>query len=399
MISQRGEQRSSLFYLIYFIIFEIMIQNIRFVIAICYLLISVQSSEAQITIVNSDMAVAGDTLRVSIANFAPIGTDVALTGANYTWDYSGLQYTSQDVDTFLATSATAALYAFYFINSPINPNRANVASRGIDLSAAGGAIPVSDVYNFYYCSSSLYQQTGFGANISGATAPIPYSAKDIIYHFPLNFGNADSSDSNYSLSVPSIGYVEGQQHRVNHVDGWGALTTPFGTFNTVRVVSELTGKDSLYLDTLGFGFGFPRTKTREYKWLATNSKIPELQINTTVLGANEIVSSIRYRDIYRNSSTNVGLNIHQASDFSVNVFPNPSSNGDCYLKVNNSSGSKLKVNVYAVTGSLLLALDKSLDNYSSATISLSELNALASGMYRISVVAGNNSTQLCWIKK
>ncbi|HQK99093.1 MAG TPA: hypothetical protein PLH61_13835, partial [Bacteroidia bacterium] len=133
-----------------------MIRKLQLIIAACILLMSAQSVDAQITIGNSDMAVAGDTFRVSIANFAPVGTDLSITGANTTWDYSALQYTSQDVDTFLATSATATFYALYFLNSPLNSNRASVASRGPDLSAAGGAVPVSDVFNFYYASSSLY---------------------------------------------------------------------------------------------------------------------------------------------------------------------------------------------------------------------------------------------------
>jgi hypothetical protein len=44
-------------------------------------------------------------------------------------------------------------------------------------------------------------------------------------------------------------------------------------------------------------------------------------------------------------------------------------------------------------------LDKSLENNSSGLVQLSELSQLSAGMYRISVVAGNNSTQLSWIKK
>lgn len=374
-------------------------RKIQLILAALTLFVGVQVSEAQITIGNSDMATAGDTFRVSLTNFAPVGTDVALTGPNYNWDYSGLVYTSQDVDTFLATSATASLYAFYFINVPFNPNRASVASRGLDLSAAGGAVPISDLFNFYYASSTLYQQVGFGASISGISTPIAYTNKDKIYYFPLNFGDSDSCDSDYSLTVPSLGHVDGMQHRVNNVDGWGSLTTPFGTFNTVRVMSELTGHDSLYLDTLGFGFSFPRNKTREYKWLATNSGIPELQINTTVLGGLEIISSIRYRDIYRDSTTGVGLSNLIAAEFSANLYPNPSSDGNCFLQIRNASSQKINIHVYSITGALLLNLDKSLDNNSSGTIILTELNALAAGMYRISVVTGNNSTQLSWIKK
>jgi hypothetical protein len=65
----------------------------------------------------------------------------------------------------------------------------------------------------------------------------------------------------------------------------------------------------------------------------------------------------------------------------------------------NASSRNINVHVYSITGSLLMNLDKSLENNSSGLVQLSELSQLSAGMYRISVVAGNNSTQLSWIKK
>ena len=124
-------------------------------------------ANAQITIGTNDFAVGGDTLRVSIANQAPANTSLTTNGANVTWDYSALVPTSQDIDTFLSVSATGAIYSIYFANFSFNTNRANVAARGLDLSAAGGAVPITDVYNFFYNSTANYKQVGFGANISG----------------------------------------------------------------------------------------------------------------------------------------------------------------------------------------------------------------------------------------
>lgn len=350
-------------------------------------------SFSQITIGTSDFAAAGDTIRLSVTNTVPANTSLATNGVNAFWDYSGLVPTSQDLDSFLAVTSTGAIYSIYFANFSFNTNRANIAARGVDLSAAGGAVPITDVYNFYYNSSASYKQVGFGANISGVSTPVPYTNKDIVYTFPCNYGNTDSSDSNYSINVPSQGYAEGQQHRVNHLDGWGTVITPFGTFNSLRVVSELTGSDSVFISNFGFGLSFPRTKTREYKWLTTNGKIPVLQINVNVNGQNETVTSIRYKDIYRDLS--VGL-ANNPQPIDARIFPNPSNGENVTMELSNLKNGQCELGVYSINGTLLMRLTK---NAVQGKIALDELNEMASGYYTITVGGELGVTSLNWLKK
>ncbi|MBK6640131.1 MAG: T9SS type A sorting domain-containing protein [Bacteroidetes bacterium] len=101
------------------------------------------------------------------------------------------------------------------------------------------------------------------------------------------------------------------------------MITPFGTFNTLRVRSEITSRDSLYLDTLGIGFGFQNPLNIEYKWLADQGGIPILQINTTVSLGTEIITSIRYRDSLRTLTSIPEL--HANASYGINVYPNPAS--------------------------------------------------------------------------
>ncbi|MBK9638651.1 MAG: hypothetical protein IPO63_12870 [Bacteroidetes bacterium] len=271
-------------------------------------------TSAQITITNADLPSSGDQIQFSEAAITtPV--DVTITGANYLWDFSMLQHTSQDVDTFLTVLSTPLVYAFVFgFNS-------NQAMRGVDLSAVP-QVPITDVYGFFNRSSSNYKQTGYGASISGITTPISFNNHDIIYDFPVNFGNIDSSDSDYSIVIPGLATAIGSQHRVNVVDGWGDITTPYGTFNALRIVSTLTGEDSVYLDTLGFGFSSPRQLTREYKWLANGQDIPILQINTTELLGIETVTLIKYRDSLR---VPTALQEIRVEDLQLSLSPNPSN--------------------------------------------------------------------------
>ena len=277
------------------------------------------SGFAQITITTSDMPSSGDTFRISNGFIDPV-IDPVPTGASFLWDFSTLQMVTQDVDSFVSVSSTGTIFSLIFSNLPFNPNRANLAAKGPDIPSVP-QITLSDVLYFYYNSSASYQVSGYGATINGLQVPIPFNNKDNVYNFPLNFGNIDSSDSDFQLSLPGIGFYGHDQRRVNEVDGWGTLITPFGTFNTIRVKSMITSNDSLYLDSLGTGFGFSLPPTTEYKWLGAQSGIPLLQITTSNTFGTDIITSIVYRDSAR---TTTGL-VEDITDVDGNfeVYPNP----------------------------------------------------------------------------
>lgn len=283
------------------------------------LLLAIQS-RAQITVDNGDMPTAGDKKRVSIAQIVP-GINFTATGANHLWDFSTLQWISQDVDTFLTIAQTGVTYQIVFANIPLNPNRANLATKTTLQAPPIGGISISDVEAFFYNSTASYKQVGYGAGINGFPTPIPFNNHDIIYNFPLNFNDLDSSNSDFSLGIPGLGYYGYTQKRVNTCDGWGTLITPFGQFDVLRVRSTITGRDTVYLDTLGFGFGFNRPVAREYKWLGKNHDIPLLQINTTVgFAGTENINLIRYQDSLR------VLSVNELTEVSaVTVYPNPAT--------------------------------------------------------------------------
>ncbi len=274
--------------------------------------------QAQITVDQNDFANAGDNVLVSNGDVT-VPVDVSTTGANQTWDFSFLTSQSQDTLEYLSVSGTNNNYALYFANVGFNTNRSNIATPGAAIPTIPGVpITITDPYNFYYKNANDYRQQGLGAAISGFATPIAYGNKDYVYNFPLNFSDTDSCNSDWSLAIPGIGYYGYNQKRVNTTDGWGTVITPYGSFAALRVVSQIEGTDTLYADTLGFGFSFPRPLTKEYKWIAKNEKIPVLQITTTDVAGAEVVSSIVYPDSLRTVGV---LNLDQVSYFKLS--PNP----------------------------------------------------------------------------
>lgn len=273
---------------------------------------------AQITVSSGDLVSAGSIVPISQAIPDP-SLDISTTGANAVWDFSTLTFTSQQPDTFLSISSTALTYFAYF-NLP--SHKSNIAHVGPNFpSMPGSPVTVSNVYSFFNKTSSKYEQTGFGAEVDGLPTAIGFDKNDIIYRLPLQFGGRDSSNSNYNISLPGVGYYGHVQTRNNHCDGWGTITTPYGTFPALRIVSEVQGRDSAYSASYGLGFPFPPTTTREYKWLGNGHKVPLLQINTEVTGPNESIVSVSYLDNVHTAPNSISET--QQSAFHFTVYPNP----------------------------------------------------------------------------
>ena len=296
---------------------------------------------AQITITQADMPNAGDTLRLSYS----IDTlDPMLTGANYTWNYNTLTSYVQWVEKF--DSPTAFTFPFNIIFNIANTSYGS--PRYTPDSIPFLALKPDNFYNFYKESSSQYKQIGTGFTLSSIPLPISYNPDDIIYRLPLLYAAIDSSDAAYNIKIPGIGYYGQDIHRVNTVDGWGTLITPFGTFQTLRVKSIITARDT-FADTTGTGgFSFARPPRYEFKWLKQGGKIPMLQVNATDVGGAPVVTQISYRDSMR-GVTQIGVQEFTAYGLQFAVFPNPASDY-CILRYDLDSPAEAKIELFDVAG-------------------------------------------------
>lgn len=256
--------------------------------SILVLLISFISLQAQITITNSDMPNISDTIRISTTS-VPIFPDPALTGPDYNWDFSLLFPDSQLVESYVGISTTPFLYQLVF-----NSSVANLASPMQAIDFISG-LDVSDAFIFYKNTQNDYQRAGYAATVFGIPIPLKFDNPEVLYKFPLSANSpADSSQSNFNFSIPDLGYLSIQRKRVNHVDGWGSLTTPYGTFDVLRVKSMIYEHDSIYIDSLQTGFPLTRNYI-EYQWMGNDQGIPLLSI--TQEGP---ISTARYRDYASN---------------------------------------------------------------------------------------------------
>jgi hypothetical protein len=337
--------------------------------------------KAQITLNSSDFPSANDMYLMSDATEFN-GMDATLTGANYTWDYSLLSTTTtgQHTDTLFPVTNMNIIYQAVFGDFGFLPNRSNQATHGMDFSL-GAQITITNVYNFYYNNSGDYHQSGFGAEINGIPAPTAYSPHDVIYKFPVQFGNTDSSASGYSVSLTGTLYYEVNRNRTNEVDGWGTLITPDGTFNVLRMKSTIHEHDSVYIDNLGFGYGFDVPVQTEYKWLGQGEGEPLLQVNA----AAGLVASVVYKGVNTTGITSVSKN-----NFDLLLFPNPVTD-KIFARCSLHETGDVNFTVTDLAGNIIAAVEKKGLGSGDHLIVLDLPAVTAAGHYSVKMTCGNSS--------
>lgn len=325
------------------------------------------TADAQITISNSDMPVVNDTVRIS-STFDQWSIDVNQTGPNFNWDFSFLTPNSQTVDTFFAVNSTPFAYQLFFNNIFLYPNhKADYAAKGTEFDLFG-MVTVTDVYNFYKNGGNKYKNVGFGANINGLPASIRNIPIDTVYDFPLTDGSSYTSYSAFELSVPGTFFLREEKNVVSAiVDGYGNITIPMGTYACIRVRMEIEITDSIYVDALGFGFSVPRPTEVQYHWLATEMKVPVLQINETA----GVIGSIRYQDEF---VYNIGVN--EITNENLVLYPNPANE---FFILENPGVENSTIEIFDLSGKIVHTQNA---NQSIEKIVI-PVNTLAEGAYLV----------------
>ena len=87
-----------------------------------------------------------------------------------------------------------------------------------------------------------------------------------------------------------------RRKRTTQVDGWGEITTPYGTFSALRIHHRIVESDSIRVSVGGFNnwVGIPIPVAHEYEWRAVGEKEPILVIKTNEISGGENVTAIEY---------------------------------------------------------------------------------------------------------
>lgn len=344
----------------------------------------------QITITSANLPGAGESFIVSQSIDFQI--DYASTGADYQWNFSNLSYLNQTSREHNSMSGVPL-----FINLAYGPfassnYRATYHAPFTDLpiNQFGNILPVQfgDVNQYTRKTTQRLTLVGYSASVSGQGVPIKSDTIETKYIFPLNYGDnyVSRGYTQLDLSAPPLNmlgidarWVQTRK-RSTVVDGWGEITTPFGTFDVLRVQHKIEETDSIEYD--GFSFGLDIPVMYEYEWLSDEEKIPVMKIVTTEILGNETIISIEYRDF-----DYVGLESLEATE--LLVYPNPVTDE---LAISWKEGQK-SVRIYHINGTMVK------DFSFEGAIHKINTSDLSSGMYYVVIDNGGEVITKSFVKK
>jgi hypothetical protein len=310
----------------------------NYLLAFTFLFSGFISAQTAITITSTDMPNPTDSIRISVTG-SDGGADLSLTGADFIWNFSTLTPDNQRFEKFKPTSAFPSPYNFIFNSINTSYGISNYQDTGTYFG-----FHIDAAFDFFKENSSYYMQSGASYTVDGGPIPFLFEKADTLYEFPMDYLDSNSCDYKYGLQIPTLGYYGQKGHRDNVVDGWGTLTTPFGTFSTLRIKSTVAPIDTIYYDAFGFGANITRPLRTEYKWIAAGMKIPVLYIEES--GGQ--ITTVEYHDSLRTGVPQIGI-AEKSSASCFSIYPNPASS-DFNIQFELNTPTKIKISILNTLG-------------------------------------------------
>ncbi|MDP5171557.1 MAG: T9SS type A sorting domain-containing protein [Bacteroidia bacterium] len=329
------------------------------------------SAMAQVSLSNGNFPKVGDLLRYSIPDSLPDYAEVVTNAGNAaSWDFTYFNAIAQRTDSFISLNAVPFTIRFFF------PTSVNLVQY-IETPDSVAGFSLSGGYQLFQVSSGAYINHGFASTLSGLPVSLRNNPSDTIFTLPLVYAASGTSVSRAVLDIPGIGYIEQNRTRVWDVDAEGSLTTPFGTFPSLRVHSIVTGNDSIAFDTLTLAFDAAAQET--YDWYSPDFPGPMLSV--TVGGQDSLIqfiSNVSYadslRDVFQIQLSNERQSVQHAA-----IYPNPNQ-GSFRIDLPESVNLHGTIKVFSMDGKLLWQ-----DSLSPVSDLWIQLPDLPNGIYQVIV--------------
>jgi hypothetical protein len=305
---------------------------------------------AQITLLDTDIVGQGSVVEQA-RDTLPGATTIGSGGASQTWNFSTIQQHELDTLFFLNPTPLPGSPAFPTTNLGMEDTREDSTWMFLGKNVTG----------LFVLGRSQYVQGNLIELAIGGTIITFPSTMGTSYGGMWQGDIVGFDVSGFPLGLDSI-KVNRTADVTSNIDGWGNVTTPFGTFASLRQIvveetidstwekSSITGNWSLISSTTIAALALAQIyvddvtydTTRTARWWTDDpsSQFPLVEMDYEANGTvNEIT--------WQKSSPTVGVQETVNTSTEVTLFPNPAKNQitiSSQLKTNNSIG------IFDVTG-------------------------------------------------
>lgn len=275
---------------------------------------------AQPTIDESNFITAGDVFEYTqYLNAASADLEIIPEGGEgLVWDFSDLvgQFNATS-DFYFPLDSTPEIFNVFF-GTPFISGQ-NFSTHALRLDGLDLELPMpvqfEEAYQFYRTDSEGYFITGNAAEVEGLPLISTYDTLDVVYSFPLSFGDQDTNSFYFLTEVPTLGTIGQSGVRANNADAWGELILPNASYDCLRVRTELDVTDTLYIGLLETGELIERPQQVIYTWISPD--VGGIAAEAVFIGGVPV--SFRY---ITNQSA---LNVAELSPSDFKLYPNPAT--------------------------------------------------------------------------
>lgn len=327
--------------------------------------------KAQITISSSDAPSIGMVCYQANDTMPSTSIVPGNGGANQTWNFSGLNVLTFDTIRFVDPAATP--YSSNFPGADMTvKTRMNNEPAYYYLTKDNSGVYAIGVAGVLSTAISSVLKVSLVPKMSFLRTPSSYQgAYNETYHYNIKT-TAPPAYQSLGDSVKVNSWV----NAVSTIDGWGTLTTPGGTYNTIRQYERDINHDTIWFKSW---FGWTQFSTGidtndVYKWWANSigNAVAELKMN-----------------LHQNKTKSFGWYVAQPSVTEKplitsvqHVFPNPAS--DRIFIGNLDPGMEYSIKICDQTGREIYK--EKTDHSEKMEI---QTNTLVNGMYIMTIFENN----------
>lgn len=262
---------------------------------------------AQINYEASDFLANGDSMLYSSMTLGLIGFDFDTTGANISWDFSALEYEDQESQKYYDPNNSGYRTNWCSTNSYVFNCLSNfdaLTNKAIQTfdETTLGALTLENGVTHAKLDGNLLTNVMLGrtAVIEGLPVKITteFEKPDTVLQFPFTMGSMDSSFSRIVSDFSPAPIIQSENSkRVNEVEGYGNLKTPYGDFSDVlKMKTVITRNDTTFTN----GTPVPIKLTEvEYSWWSKDYGLPVLKATGNQVGNYISITQVFYLDSSR----------------------------------------------------------------------------------------------------
>ncbi len=343
------------------------------------------STQAQITLNSTDVVNMGDVVEQA-SDTLPGAITIGPSGASQTWNFSTISEDALDTMTFQDPTPLPGSVDFPLSN--LGMTEASDDSSWIFLTKNTFGLAINGVHQV---------QGGVGTSIPFANTIITFpSTMGTNYGGSWNgtlgaFALGLDPDSLFPLPDGPHGHVDSLKLTrtstlTSNIDAWGDVTTPFGTFASLRQIVMEENTDSLwqlvdavwepistttltFLSTAGVDLDAVTIDTTNTARWWTNDPAARFPIVEMDYENDGTVNNI---DWLKATPTTVSVTETITAQNQVTLFPNPAKNN---ITINTQLSNNDNIKIFDVTGKLMMTKRF---NSKSITLSVSDFN---NGLY------------------